>query len=163
MLEEYGSTDEELSDDDDDDADDDDDDDGVELLHESEDAAATSTAALERGEGEEKEEKATNEDHNGGRFTEYTHSQMIMYPFESEDATTASTAATVATVVATAMLEEEVVKDSVNVKPTTTGIAEGEENEKEKKKNVWVSLLLAGFMVLGGWFVVLMILGDCTC
>lgn len=97
---------------------------------------------------------------------------MTMYPFESEDATasTASTAAAVAAV-ATAKLEEEVVKNLVNeeiyedgnVKPTTTEIAEGEENEKEKKRNDWVGLPLAGFVVLIWWFVVLMTSGNCTC
>lgn len=175
VLEEYGSTDEELADDDDDDDDDADDDDGGELLHESKDTTATSSGAPEMGEREEKE-NATNDDYNGGQLTEYTHSQMIMYPFEREvDTSTASTAsasaytstsavAAVATV-STAMLEEKVVKDPVNgdkdeegnVKLTTEIV-----EEEKGKENGWVCLRLVGFVVLG-WFAILMVSEKCTC
>lgn len=176
VLEEYGSTDEEVEEErepahdydyDDDDYDDDDDDvvDGSKLLDEGEDAA-TSTAAAERGEGEEKaeqEENATNEDHNEGQFTD-----------ESEDATTSTTAAA-------AMLEEEVVKDllnededkdkdedgnvNVNVKPATKIIEEEGEEEKKKKKIGWVRLLLLGCVILmnlGCFAILIMTSEDCS-
>lgn len=169
VLEEYGSTDEEEeeeeeepADNDDDDDDDDYDDDGGELLDESE-YAATSTAAAERGEEEEKEEESpTNDDHKEGQFTD-----------ENEDTTASTTAVAAVGTVATAMLEEEVVKDLVNEdrdedgngKPATE-IAEEEKKEKKKqKKNGWVSLLLLGCVVLMnmGWLAMLIMTSeDCT-
>lgn len=172
VLEEYGSTDEEEEEEEEPADDDDDDDDDYDyylrgLLDDGEDAA-TSTAAAERGEGEEEEEKPTNDDHNEGQFTD-----------ESEDATastTSTTAAAVATV-ATAILEDEVVKDllnedkdndkdedgNVNLKPATE-IVKAEKMEEKKKKKMkigWVSFLLLVLINMGCLAMLIMTSENC--